>query len=74
MLTTKALRLEGFTIVNYMQHAAAFATEVGPLVASGELEWDETIVDGIDNALDAFYGLLRGANTGKMLVRTTPSD
>jgi NADPH-dependent curcumin reductase CurA len=30
--------------------------------------------DGIDNALDAFYGLLRGANTGKMLVRTSPSD
>jgi hypothetical protein len=69
MLTTKGLTLQGFTIVNYMQHAAEFASEVGPLVASGQFVWDETIVDGIDNSLDAFHGLLRGANTGKMLVR-----
>jgi NADPH-dependent curcumin reductase CurA len=69
MLTTKGLRLEGFTIVNYMQHAEAFAAEIAPLVASGDFVWDETIVDGIDNTLDAFHGLMRGANTGKMLVR-----
>jgi len=72
MLTTKGLRLEGFTIVNYWQHADAFAAEVAPLVASGEFEWSETIVDGIENALDAFYGLMNGQNTGKMLVRIAP--
>jgi NADPH-dependent curcumin reductase CurA len=69
MLTTKGLRLEGFTIVNYWQHADAFAAEVGPLVTSGQFEWNETVVDGIENTLDAFYGLLNGQNTGKMLVR-----
>jgi hypothetical protein len=69
MLTTKGLRLEGFTIVNYWQHADAFAKEIGPLVASGQFEWSETVVDGIENTLDAFYGLLNGQNTGKMLVR-----
>ncbi|MEJ1230053.1 MAG: NADP-dependent oxidoreductase [Galbitalea sp.] len=63
MLTTKGLRLEGFTIVNYPQHAEAFAAEVAPLVASGAFVWDETIVDGIDNALDAFYGSHAGAKT-----------
>ncbi len=31
--------------------------------------WRETVVDGIDNAVDAFLGLHRGDNTGKMLVR-----
>ena len=30
---------------------------------------DETIVDGIENAPDAFLGLLRGENIGKMVVR-----
>jgi NADPH-dependent curcumin reductase CurA len=69
MLTTKGLTLKGFTIPSYMQHADAFAAEVAPLVASGEFVWDETIVDGIDHALDAFQGLMHGANTGKMLVR-----
>jgi NADPH-dependent curcumin reductase CurA len=71
MLTTKGLRLEGFTIVNYMQHAGDFVSAVGPLVASGEFVFDETIVDGIDNALEAYHGMMRGENTGKMLVRTT---
>jgi NADPH-dependent curcumin reductase CurA len=69
MLTTKGLTLQGFTIPSYMQHAEAFANEVAPLVAAGEFAWNETVVDGIDNALDAFYGLMNGANTGKMLVR-----
>ncbi|MDQ1571977.1 MAG: hypothetical protein QOF79_2651 [Actinomycetota bacterium] len=69
MLTTKGLRLEGFTIVNYMQHADDFVSAVGPLVASGDFVFDETIVDGIDNALEAYYGMMRGENTGKMLVR-----
>jgi NADPH-dependent curcumin reductase CurA len=69
MLTTKSLTLEGFTIPSLMRHADAFAAEVAPLVASGAFVFDETVVDGIDNALEAFNGLMRGENTGKMLVR-----
>lgn len=69
MLTTKSLTLEGFTIPSLMHHVPAFAAEVAPLVASGQFVYDETIVDGIENTLSAFYGLMTGANTGKMLVR-----
>lgn len=69
MLTTKSLTLKGFTIPSMMHYTDAFVAEVAPLVTSGEFAWDETIVDGIDNALEAFYGLMRGENTGKMLVR-----
>jgi NADPH-dependent curcumin reductase CurA len=69
MLTTKSLTLEGFTIPSLLQHADAFAAEVAPLVASGAFVYDETVVDGVDNALEAFHGLMRGENTGKMLVR-----
>jgi NADPH-dependent curcumin reductase CurA len=69
MLTTKSLTLRGFTIPSMMQYTEPFAAEVAPLVASGDFVWNETIVDGIDNALEAFHGLMRGENTGKMLVR-----
>jgi NADPH-dependent curcumin reductase CurA len=69
MLTTKSLTLKGFTIPTMMHYAEAFTAEVAPLVRSGDFVWDETIVDGIDNTLEAFYGLMRGENTGKMLVR-----
>jgi NADPH-dependent curcumin reductase CurA len=69
MLTTKSLSLIGFTITHFDHLQREFAEKVGPLVASGQLAWDETIVAGIENALDAFRGLMVGTNTGKMLVR-----
>ena len=46
-----------------------FAEEVGGWIASGELKFDETVVDGIDATPEAFIGLLAGQNTGKMIVR-----
>ncbi|MCU1423592.1 MAG: NADP-dependent oxidoreductase [Microbacteriaceae bacterium] len=69
MLTTKSLTLQGFTITNYQHLVGEFVDRIGPLVASGDFAWDETVVDGVENALEAFRGLMRGENTGKMLVR-----
>jgi NADPH-dependent curcumin reductase CurA len=44
--------------------------DVAGWLGSGELVADETIVDGgLDRAVDAVLGLLRGENTGKMVVR-----
>jgi len=42
--------------------------EVTPLVASGEFVFDETVIDGVENAFEAWQGLMRGDNIGKMLV------
>ena len=36
---------------------------------AGRLKNHETVVNGIDHAVDAFLGLFQGKNTGKMLVR-----
>ena len=38
------------------------------MVADGSVSHTETVVEGIDHAVDAFLGLLRGENTGKMIV------
>ena len=38
-------------------------------IADGSLHTEETVVEGIDQAPAAFLGMMRGANTGKMLVR-----
>ena len=66
---TRGLTLQGFTVNNYMHLFPEFAEKVGPWVASGELKFDETVVEGIDNSVDAFLDLMKGANVGKMLVR-----
>ncbi|MBL3699911.1 NADP-dependent oxidoreductase [Leucobacter luti] len=68
-LITRGLRLEGFTIGNHLQHAPEFRERAGEWFAAGSLAYDETIVDGIDHAVDAFLDMMRGANIGKMLVR-----
>ena len=65
----EALALQGFIVSDHFDRLPAFLAEVGPWVATGELEYRETIVDGIENVPAAFAGLFRGDNTGKMLVR-----
>jgi hypothetical protein len=42
---------------------------MGRWLAEGKVRFSETVVDGLENAPDAFIGLLRGQNTGKMVVR-----
>ena len=68
-IITRGLTLQGFTLGNYTHFFPEFAAKMGPWLASGDVVFDETIVDGIDNAVDAFLQLMRGGNIGKMLVR-----
>jgi len=65
----KELNLRGFIVSNHNKRMPEFLAEVGPWVRDGRIEARETIVDGIENAPAAFIGLLKGENTGKMVVR-----
>ena len=38
-------------------------------IAEGKMKWRETIMDGIEKAPEAFIGLFKGENFGKMLVK-----
>ncbi len=71
-VVTKRLRIEGFIVRDHFDRFPAFLAEVGPWVAAGELQYRETVVDGLENAPAAFAGLFHGDNTGKMLVRVSP--
>lgn len=71
-LITRGLRLEGFTVGNYVQHAPEFRARMTEWFAAGQIAYDETIVDGIDHAVDALLDMMRGGNIGKMLVRIQP--
>ncbi|MGI5443068.1 NADP-dependent oxidoreductase [Streptomyces shenzhenensis] len=62
-------RIEGFLVGDHYDLQPQFVQEVGPWVAAGRLKYRETVVQGIENSLDAFLGVLRGDNTGKMLVK-----
>jgi NADPH-dependent curcumin reductase CurA len=69
LVVGKRLTLRGFIILDHYDRFGAMAAEVGQWLANGELVAEETVVDGLDNAPAAFLGMLRGENTGKMVVR-----
>ncbi|MFF0655387.1 NADP-dependent oxidoreductase [Micromonospora tulbaghiae] len=65
----KRLTLRGFLVGDHGHLREQFVQEVAGWLREGRLSYDETIVDGIERAPEAFLGLLRGENLGKMLVR-----
>ncbi len=68
-LLVKHLLAQGFIISNHFDRYGDFLNEVAPLVASGEIAYLEDIAEGIENAPDAFMGLLEGRNMGKQIVK-----
>ena len=65
----KRLLLQGFIVSDSFDRMGDFVRDVGGWLSAGRIKYQETIVEGIENAPAAFLGLLRGENTGKMLVR-----
>lgn len=69
MVIGKRLTLRGFLVGDHGNLREQFVRDVSGWLRDGTLSYDETVVDGIENAPEAFLGLLRGENLGKMLVR-----
>jgi NADPH-dependent curcumin reductase CurA len=65
----KRLTLRGFLVIDHADRMADFVTEMSGWLREGRIQFDETTVDGLENAPAAFLGLLRGHNIGKMIVR-----
>jgi NADPH-dependent curcumin reductase CurA len=65
----KRLTLRGYIISDHFDRFPHFAREVGRWLAEGKVRYRETVVEGLERAPEAFIGLLRGENTGKMVVR-----
>ena len=65
----KRLTLRGFIVFDHNDKAPLWGTLAAQWLRDGELRTEETVVEGIDHAVDAFLGVLHGANTGKMLIK-----
>jgi hypothetical protein len=63
------LKLTGFIVSEHMELWPQALKELGTQVATGGVKYRETIATGIENAPQAFLGMLRGANFGKQLVK-----
>jgi NADPH-dependent curcumin reductase CurA len=64
----KQLTLRGMLVGSYYHLAAQYAQLAAEWLAKGSLKAEQTVLEGIDRAPEAFIGMMRGENTGKMLV------
>jgi NADPH-dependent curcumin reductase CurA len=72
LVVGKRLSLRGFIVGDHADLRPEFVTAVSGWLRDGSLVARETVVDGLDSAVDAFRQLLSGGNTGKMVVRLAP--
>lgn len=68
-LLTMRASLQGFIVTEHMEIWPQALQELAGLVASGKLQYHETIAQGLAAAPEAFIGLLSGQNLGKQLVK-----
>ncbi|WP_420792881.1 NADP-dependent oxidoreductase [Lentisphaera profundi] len=74
-LLRKRITMRGFIIFDdFAPLYPEFAKEMTGWLDSGRIHYREEIIDGLEQALDAFVGLLHGANFGKRVIRVGPSE
>ena len=69
LLLTNRIALRGFIVTEHLDLWPQGLSELGGLVASGKLQFRESVADGLALAPEAFIGLLTGKNFGKQLVK-----
>lgn len=69
LILMSRLKVQGFIVSEHMEFWPQALTELGGLVATGQLKYRETVAQGLDAAPQAFFGLLKGRNFGKQLVK-----
>ena len=75
MLLVKRIKMQGFIVFDdYGHRYQEFSDAMVPWLQAGKIKYKEHLVDGMDNTVDAFIGLLEGKNFGKLVVRLGPDE
>jgi NADPH-dependent curcumin reductase CurA len=72
LFITRRLRMQGFIVSDYPQYRDPFERDMKAWLSDGSVVYEQTVVDGIENVIDALIGLFRGKNLGKMIVQLQP--
>lgn len=68
-LLVRRIKMQGFIIFDYYHRYPEFFKDMSGWLAAGKIKFREDIVDGLENAPQAFIGLLEGKNFGKLVIR-----
>ena len=70
-ILVKRLTFRGFIVWDFASQEKEALTKLAEWIKEGKLNYREDIVDGIENAPEAFIGLLEGKNFGKLVIRVS---
>ena len=70
MLTNQATT-EGFLVFQFAQKYPIGMKRMAKWIKEGKIKYKEDIIVGLDNAPDAFIGLMNGKNFGKLLIKVS---
>ncbi|HEX4151027.1 MAG TPA: NADP-dependent oxidoreductase [Steroidobacteraceae bacterium] len=71
-ILVKRLELRGFIISDGFEHRRPdFLDSMSGWLRAGKINYREDVVEGLENAPEAFLGLLAGRNFGKLVVRVS---
>ncbi|MEC8961526.1 MAG: zinc-binding dehydrogenase, partial [Pseudomonadota bacterium] len=71
-ILTRRLLVKGYIVTDHGDRLSAFLSDMSGWLKSGHVRYREDITEGLDNAVAAFLGLLRGDNTGKTVIKVSP--
>lgn len=66
------LRIQGFIVWDFADQEAEFQETMSGWIREGKVKYREDVTDGLENAPEAFMGLLEGKNFGKQIIRVSP--
>jgi NADPH-dependent curcumin reductase CurA len=71
LLLVRRVTVTGFIVSDHFNQMEGFWKEVPAAIKAGRIKYREDIVQGLENAPQAFIGLLKGKNFGKLLVQVS---
>ncbi len=69
LIVGKKIRITGFIVSDHADMQPQFMSDMVGWIEAGNIEYQETVYEGLDKALDAFLALFSGDNFGKMIVK-----
>ena len=69
LIVGKKVRINGFIVFDHNDMREDFLRDMSGWIESGRVHARETVVEGLENAVDAFLALFSGDNFGKMVVK-----
>ena len=69
MLLRRRIKMQGFIVSDHQDRVPDFVRDVSNWLAQGKIKYREHVVNGLENAPQAFLGLFTGTNFGKLIVK-----